>query len=349
MKLSKMEARSKGTNAILPNPKTLRFSRSRLIQKLPGEGVGEAKAMEHVQDVIVPCLNNSSLSPYYYGFVTGGATAESRFADNIVTEYDQNVQVHLPNETISTNVEDAALRMICNLLKFDSNCWTERTFTTGATASNILGLAAAREHLISLSATENGFSHGVSVGERGLLNAMKDAQLDSIQILSSMPHSSISKAASVVGLGRSSVKSIGSASEPWWIDFEKLESLVQEPRTASIIAISCGEVNTGRFATDGHLMERIIQLRNRYRNVWIHVDGGKYNVCNDIESNALNVLAFGIMGRILENDEFRSIVDGCAGIENADSITGDCHKLLNVVCDPKLRVSNHELISYLAI
>lgn len=37
------------------------------------------------------------------------------------------------------------------------------------------------------------------------------------------------------------------------------------------------------------------------------------------------------MGRILREPEYQSIIDGCAEIEQADSITGDCHKLLNVV------------------
>jgi hypothetical protein len=32
------------------------------------------------------------------------------------------------------------------------------------------------------------------------------------------------------------------------------------------------------------------------------------------------------------SSEYQQIIRGCEGMELADSITGDCHKLLNVVC-----------------
>lgn len=259
---------------VLPDPKTIRASQEILIKEIPQEPKGEEYTIAHIRDVIVPSLNHSSQSPHYYGFVTGGATRESQIADNIVTEYDQNVQVHLPNETIATNVEDCALRMLCKLLDFDDSQWTERTFTTGATASNVLGLAVAREFLLSQAASRNGVSGPVNVGELGLHKAMQDSQLDSVQILSSMSHSSISKAASIVGFGRSAVKNVGLTSEPWRIDIEELEKQLQKPLTATIIVISCGEVNTGRFATGRDTMRKICKLRAKYQNVWIHVDGG---------------------------------------------------------------------------
>lgn len=146
-----------------------------------------------------------------------------------------------------------------------------RTFTTGATGSNILGLACGREAVITSRLAE-----GVgSVGEVGLLQACVKAGVEEIQVLTSMGHSSLSKAASVVGLGRASVKLLPfSDAEPWRLDIDAVERELQRKNVASIIAISAGEVNTGRFATTGiEEMKRLRALADQYQ-AWIHVDGG---------------------------------------------------------------------------
>lgn len=70
----------------------------------------------------------------------------ARVAENLVSTYDQNPQVHLPNQTVASNVEDKALRLLMDLLHFDQKKWSG-VFSTGATASNVLGLACGREHI----------------------------------------------------------------------------------------------------------------------------------------------------------------------------------------------------------
>lgn len=93
-----------------------------------------------------------------------------------------------------------------------------------------------------------------------------------------MPHASLRKAASVVGLGRDSVVSLPvSSEEPWRSDVialrDRLE-LGKQNGIASIVVISAGEVNTGRFATTGDEMAEIRELADRY-GAWVHVDGGE--------------------------------------------------------------------------
>lgn len=105
---------------------------------------------------------------------------------------------------------------------------------------------------------------------------------------------------------------------------QALERELQRPDTASIIALSAGEVNTGRFSLTGiDEMRKVRELATKY-GAWIHIDG-----------------AFGIFARALpDQDEYRLIRQRTEGVELADSITVDGHKLLNVVgCDSSLSYS----------
>lgn len=227
---------------------------------------------KHITRDIIPALNGQGRSGRYYGFVTGGVLPIAEWADNVVSHMDQNVQVHLPDQTIATTIEDKALEMLAALLRLGEG-WKGRTMTTGATGSNVLGLACGREAVLSRKLEAGA---GGSVGELGLLGACLRAGVTEIQVLTSLGHSSLSKAASVVGLGRQPVKELRlSSEEPWRLDMEALEEHLRKPDTASIIALSCGEVNTGRYAVQGiEEMKRVRALADEY-GAWIHVDGGQ--------------------------------------------------------------------------
>lgn len=288
---------------VLPDKKVLDISRSRIVTQLPSTGHKLDKTIAHIEHDLVPGFSRSSASPNYYGFVTGGATPAAKFADHVVVDVDQNVQVHLPDETIATDVESAALRMLCQLVKLDPKDWPHRTFTTGATASNTAGLACGRQFILSQN-----------VAELGVAEALQAAGLNGIQILTTVPHSSLKKAASVVGIGRTSIVEIGRKDAPHRFDMDLLERYLQQPTYAHIVAISCGEVNTGFFATTQEDMLHIRRLCDRYY-AWLHVDA-----------------AFGAMARMLpDTAEYEFVCAGVAGLELADSITGDAHKLINVV------------------
>lgn len=286
------------------------------INFIPTEGLGQESTLTHLLEFASTGLNSQSLSPRYYGFVTGGTLPIAEAADNIVTAFDQNVQVHLPTHSASTFLEDAALSMLSDLIHLPARDFPARTFTTGATASNIMGLACGRESVISARLPP---SSGLNVAEIGLLAACQEASIKKIQVLTSMSHSSLSKAASLVGLGHNSIKELPlSKTEPWRLDLDAVETELmngEENGTANIIVISAGEVNTGRFALQALDMPKLKSLAERYRS-WIHVDG-----------------AFGIFARALPKaDEFLHLHASTAGLELADSITADGHKILNVVC-----------------
>ncbi|KAI2620332.1 PLP-dependent transferase [Hypomontagnella submonticulosa] len=309
-----------GTSApVLPSNAALSAARSAIPDPDAPEsllGRGPEATLAHLTTAIAPALDGHNRSGRYYGFVTGSALPVAEAADNLVSAFDVSPQVHLPGQSIATEVEDAALRLLLRLLDLGgSENWGGRTFTTGATASNILGLACGREAVVS-KRLPAGSQDGV--GELGILGACAKAGIREFQVLTSMGHSSLSKAASVVGLGRCAVKELPySEAEPWRLDLDAVESELLREGVASIIAVSAGEVNTGRFATTGKDdMRRLGYFAEKYKT-WIHVDG-----------------AFGIFARALPaTSEFAKLREYVAGLEFADSITIDGHKLLNVPYD----------------
>ena len=262
----------------LPLSESIATASRSLVSGLPPTGRGLENTVSHLIEAIIPGLNASSLSPNYYGFVTGGATPAARLADTLVTLHDQNVAVHLPKETVATVVEEQALLMLLDLLHFDHATFKGRTLTTGATSSNILGLACGREWILQRKLTKttmNGVGNRKdSVGELGLLASCRRAGINSLQILTTMPHSSLRKAAGVLGMGRASVIDVGLIENPLVFDMQKLEKLLSCDKTASIVVVSCGEVNTGDFATQSwYPMQRLRSLCDKY-DAWLHVDGG---------------------------------------------------------------------------
>ena len=261
----------------LPRSKGVTTANLSLLRDLPSNGLGIEKTTDFLWKWIAGGLNYSSLSPNYYGFVTGGTTPAARIAETIVSAYDQNVSVHLPEQSVATVVEDRALELLLELLHFDVTVWNGRTFTTGATASNIVGLACGREHILheAIKKKHGDLGSKHSVGDIGLIGACLKAGVEQIQVLTTMPHSSLSKAASVIGLGRDSVQDVGCGGDSLNFDFEKLAEMVKRENTLSIVVVSCSEVNTGGFAT--HSYDDLRNLRRLCDDfgAWLHVDGGR--------------------------------------------------------------------------
>lgn len=297
-----------GSERILPHTSAIQTANDSLISVLPDEGRGIRDTTKHILEDLAPALNHQALSPLYYGFVTGGITPAARVAEEVVSTYDQNVLVHLPEASIATTVEDRALKLLLQLFDLKIEEWPGRTFTTGATSSNVTGLACGRERIIN-EAIRRRERHTAgqsseTLGEMGLLVACRRADITDIQVLTTLPHSSLKKASSIVGLGRSCFRQVSRSPTELEFDLDLVENSLKQPRTASIVVISCAEVNTGLFAT--HSREDVRALRtlcDKY-GAWLHVDA-----------------AFGLFARVLEDsDEFSYVRGGAMGLELADSI-----------------------------
>lgn len=142
-------------------------------------------------------------------------------------------------------------------------------------------MALGREFVVAEAGRRKSPQFQISVAELGVVEACIQAGISNIQVLAALPHSSLYKAASAVGIGRDSIILLPlTEDEPWRFNIVALRQYLSNG-SASIISISAGEVWTGRFATNGEEMAQIRALANQY-GAWVHIDGGTPSIFLDI-------------------------------------------------------------------
>lgn len=177
-------------------------------------------------------------------------------------------------------------------------------FVTGATMSNFCGLAMARQWL--------GRKKGVDIAQQGL------SAFGNLKVLSGTPHSSIFKALAMLGMGRDCLSTVATLPEREAVDLDALETELEEQMgEPCIIVANAGTVNT----TDFDDFNSIAALRRKY-SFWLHIDG-----------------AFG--GVASCSPQYRHLLNS---FEQADSITIDAHKWLNVPYDSGIIFTRHQTL-----
>ena len=177
---------------------------------------------------------------------------------------------------------------------------------TGASMANFVGLAAARQWW--------GEAQGVDVSEVGLCG------LPPMPVLTSgYVHASSRKVLAMLGVGRSAVQ-VHARDDRGRVDLAAFESaLVALAGRPAVVIINAGEVNAGDFDPVADMMAIA-----RRHNSWVHVDG-----------------AFGLFAAL--SPRTAHLVQGVA---QADSVTVDGHKWLNVPYDIGFSfVRDHDLLA----
>lgn len=259
---------------------------------LPEHGAGLAGALAAFTARWAPGFSGSA-GPRYLGFVTGGATPASLAGDWLTGVYDQN-----PTAGIDSAAPDLEREAVAQLRQlFGLGDAQHGAFVTGATMSNLVGLAIGREWI--------GERRGIDVAEAGV------AALGPAAVLSATAHSSVFKALSVLGLGRGALRRIDALPGREAIDVGALEAeLAARGGEPVIVVANAGTVNTVDFDD----LAAIAALKARYP-FWLHVDA-----------------AFGAFAALVP--EHAPLV---AGLDAADSICIDLHKWLNVPYDAALQ------------
>ncbi|MEV7144915.1 pyridoxal-dependent decarboxylase [Streptomyces sp. NPDC093084] len=256
---------------------------------LPGRGEGGEGALARFTERWTPGLS-ASAGPRYLGFVSGGVTPASLTGDWLTSAYDQNAAAATGSWGAALERETVAwLAELFGLGEAHGGA-----FVTGATMSNTVGLAIAREWL--------GERLGVDVSRAGA------AALGPVDVLSGSPHSSIGKALSVLGIGRDRLRPVPLLpGDREAVDVTALDAALAalDGRPAIVVA-NAGTVNTVDFDD----LRAIAALRRRY-DFWLHVDA-----------------AFGAFAAL--SPAHAPLV---AGLDEADSVCVDLHKWLNVPYD----------------
>ncbi|GHO78813.1 aspartate aminotransferase family protein [Ktedonobacter sp. SOSP1-85] len=263
---------------------------------LPEEGLGAQEALACFRRKYEAQLSGSA-GPRYLGFVTGGSTPAALAGDWLVSSYDQNVSND--GDSIATTVERETLALLRTLFALSDDF--DGVFVSGATQANLVALATARQWAFQRL--------GHDPSEEGLWNMPR------IPVFGCVPHASILKALSILGMGRKAVEYVPCLPGRQAIDPAALaQRLAAAGGKPAIVIASAGEVNTGDFDD----LETLASLCQTY-GAWLHVDGafGLFAACDPSRSHLLR------------------------GLNAADSITTDGHKWLNVPYDSGLIFTRH--------
>ena len=241
---------------------------------LPEEGLGPA-ALDALARVVA--LSRPP-GPRFFGYVLGSGEPVAAVADLLASVLNQNVTAWR-SAPAAVTVE----RLVVGWLAEAIGCpGFTGSLTGGGSSANLMGLAMARE--ARAPANDAGVQSG------GVIYA------------SSEVHTSITRAAAVLGLGYSAVRHVP-VDASFRMEVAELERAVELDLAAGrkpiAVVASAGTVNTGAIDP----LRPIAEVARRH-GLWMHVDG-----------------AYGALAALAIPEAFR-------GLELADSISLDAHKWL---------------------
>ena len=258
--------------------------RAALDAPLPLEPSAPERVYEEFRRDVLPYpLGN--IHPRFWAWVIGTGTPLGVLAEMLAATMNSNVG---GADHAAIAVEAQVLGWLKEMMGFPESA--SGLLVSGGSMANLVGLAVARNARAERDVAEQG------------LAAARPMTL----YASTETHNSVKKAASVLGLGWSGLRSIPVDAE-LRIDVAALEKAIAADRAAGrhpfCVVANAGTVNTGAFDP----IERIADLCAR-EGLWLHVDG-----------------AFGALAALCE--PLRPLV---RGMERADSLAFDLHKWMSM-------------------
>ena len=261
-----------------PVPKTVR---AKFEASVPREGEGaEAAYRDFVRDVLPYPVGN--IHPRFWGWVNGTGTPFGMLAEMLAAGMNPNVGGF---DQSAIYVESQVLDWYKELLGFPRGA--SGILVSGGSMANFVGLAVARSSRAGFDVARD----GVLAGGRQLV-AYGSGEM----------HSSIQKAAELLGVGSGFLRKIAVNSD-YEIDVDALRRAISEDRARGLAPFcvigNAGTVNTGAI-DDLSALARVCEEEG----LWFHIDG-----------------AFGALAVLSPLHEAR-----LAGMERADSLAFDLHK-----------------------
>jgi glutamate/tyrosine decarboxylase-like PLP-dependent enzyme len=252
-----------------------------LDRKIPQDGQGaEAAYTDFVNNILPHPMGN--IHPRFWGWVIGTGTPFGALAEMAAATMNPNMG---GGDHVPVNVERQVLDWCKEMLGYPMDA--SGLLTSGGSMANFVGLTVARNAQAEFD-----------IRIEGVHNAPRQM----VFYASAEVHSSVTKAAELLGLGRNALRNVP-VNADFEMDVNVLEGMISADKSAGhypfCIVGTVGTVNTG--ATDD--IHRLADIARREK-MWLHIDG-----------------AFGAICAI--GPETRHLADG---IERADSIAFDLHK-----------------------
>ncbi len=254
--------------------------RHRFTQPVPHAPQGARTAYQDFLDLVLPYVTGNA-HPRFWGWVCGTGWGLPMLAEMLAAGVDSSVDGF---DDAGSHVEAQVIDWCKEMLGFPPDA--SGLLMSGGSEANLVGLAVARN------------SHAdMHLKESGLAGARRLRVYGSAEM-----HSSIDKAAQILGLGTEGVCRVPVDSH-YRVDCAAMDDAIEDDRRAGVepmcIVGNAGTVNTG--ATDD--LDALADLAAR-RGLWLHVDG-----------------AFGVWAAL--SPPLRSVL---RGMHRADSLAFDLHK-----------------------
>jgi aromatic-L-amino-acid decarboxylase len=251
-------------------------------EEVPDVGLGVDQVADELLQVVIPGGTRIP-DPGFWGFITTGTTTAPVLAATAA-------MVAAPQRGMITafnRLEERALEMLGQLCGLEPHM--KGVFVSSGSVANLIALGAARQFAFE-QVGHDPAAHGVD--------------RPTAIYASSEVHHTVHRAAAVLGLGRSSVRSVPTDARQR-MDVAALEALITDDRRNGMLPVcvvaTAGTTNTGAIDP-----LRAAGEVARSHGIWFHVDG-----------------AYGLPGILDER-----VADRFDGLQLADSAIVDPHKWL---------------------